>query len=183
LAARLARLERQVNEDQHARIAQAAGGKDLAALSADLLNSIDADATSQQAIEQFKIPEGQEPTEQQITQVEQERMRAALKPFLNPKLRGVILDTLMQIWRMHPDGSDQEQITKEQDHNHWFPHISPNGTMMLYLAFDKSVASSDHPENKDVAIHLVDLRSGKHRHVQTVRWARHNQCPILVCQQ
>ena len=66
----------------------------------------------------------------------------------------------MQIWRMHPDGSDQGQVTKEEDHNHWFPHISPNGAMMIYLAFDKSVASGDHPENKDVAIHLVDLRSG-----------------------
>ena len=67
---------------------------------------------------------------------------------------------MMQIWRMHPDGSEQEQVTKEEDHNHWFPHISPNGTQMLYLAFDKSVASGDHPENKDVAIHLVDLRTG-----------------------
>ncbi|MBS0209482.1 MAG: hypothetical protein JSS27_11035 [Planctomycetes bacterium] len=32
-----------------------------------------------------------EPSEQQVAQVEQERMRAALKPFLNPKLRNMIL--------------------------------------------------------------------------------------------
>ena len=91
LASRLARLEQQVDEDQHARIAQAAGGKDLAALSAGLLHSIDADVTSQQAVEKFNLPSGQEPTEQQIVQVEQERMRAALQPFMNPRLRDVIL--------------------------------------------------------------------------------------------
>jgi hypothetical protein len=64
----------------------------------------------------------------------------------------------MQIWRMQDDGSGQEQMT-DDEFNNWFPHISPNGTMLVYLAFDKSVASGDHPENKDVAIHLVDLRS------------------------
>ncbi len=93
LAARLARLEQEVDEDQQAMIAQASGGKDLATLSAELLHSIDADVTTQQAIATFEIPTGQEPTEKQVEQIEQERMRAALKPFLNPKLREVILAT------------------------------------------------------------------------------------------
>jgi type I restriction enzyme R subunit len=93
LASRLARLEQEVNEDQQAMIVQASGGKNLATLSAELLHSIDADVTTQDAIETFKIPEGQEPTEKQVEQIEQERMRAALKPFLNPKLREVILAT------------------------------------------------------------------------------------------
>lgn len=93
LAARLARLEQEVDEDQNANIEKAAGGKDLAVLAAELLHSIDADVTQQQAVEQFGIPDGEEPSEKQVEQIEQERMRAALKPFHDPKLRELILRT------------------------------------------------------------------------------------------
>ncbi len=34
----------------------------------------------------------------------------------------------MQIWRMRPDGSAQEQVT-DDGFNNWFPHISPDGKM------------------------------------------------------
>ena len=65
----------------------------MATLSAELLHSIDPDVTTQEAVEKFKVPEGEEPTEKQVEQVEQERMRAALKPFHDPKLREAILAT------------------------------------------------------------------------------------------
>ncbi len=54
-------------------------------------SSIDPDVNTQQAVEKFSFPPDQEPTEKQLQQVEQERMRAALKPFHNPKLRNAIL--------------------------------------------------------------------------------------------
>jgi type I restriction enzyme R subunit len=44
------------------------------------------------AVEKFQVPQGQEPTEQQLQQVEQDQMREALKPFHNPKLRNTILE-------------------------------------------------------------------------------------------
>ncbi len=40
----------------------------------------------------------------------------------------------MQIWRMKPDGSAQEQITFDQYHN-WFPHISPDGKWIVFISF------------------------------------------------
>ena len=61
--------------------------------STQLLKSIDADEVTKQAVQTFKIPEGQEPTETQLEKVEQERMQQALKPFTNPKLRNAILET------------------------------------------------------------------------------------------
>jgi Tol biopolymer transport system component len=67
---------------------------------------------------------------------------------------------LMQIWRMHPDGSAQEQITKDENSNNWFPHVSPNGQFLIYLSYDKSVPAGAHPEGKDVALHLMNLRTG-----------------------
>jgi type I restriction enzyme R subunit len=91
LASRLARLEREVDLEQETAIAQASGGKNLAALSAELLRSIDADEVTHQAAEKFQVPNDQEPTEKQASQIEQERMRQALKPFHNPKLRDIIL--------------------------------------------------------------------------------------------
>jgi type I restriction enzyme, R subunit len=93
LAARLSRLDRQLAPAQQTAIAQAAGGKALPALCAELLKSIDADEITKQAVEKFQVPKGQEPTEKQLQQVEQDRMRTALKPFHSPKLRTAILDT------------------------------------------------------------------------------------------
>jgi len=104
LAARLARLDQQIDQDQRIALANAAGGKDLAALSADLLHSIDADVSTRQAVDQFKLADDQEPTDKQIEQIEQQRMRAALKPFHNPKLRDVILATRQSL----------EQVIDEQ---------------------------------------------------------------------
>lgn len=91
LAARLARLDRELSAPQRAVIAKEAGGKDIVTLCTTLLESIDADVTTKNAVEKFKLPEGQEPTEKQLQEVEQEQMREALKPFHNPKLRNTIL--------------------------------------------------------------------------------------------
>jgi hypothetical protein len=63
----------------------------------------------------------------------------------------------MQIWRMKADGSAQEQLTKD-DLNNWFPHISPNGQQMVFLTYEKGVV--DHPENKDVQLKVMNLRTG-----------------------
>jgi type I restriction enzyme R subunit len=104
LASRLARLEQEVDHDQEAAIADAAGGKNLAALSAELLRSIDADEVTHQAAEKFGIPDDQEPTDKQASQIEQDRMRVALKPFHDPKLRDLILATKR----------DLEQVIDEQ---------------------------------------------------------------------
>lgn len=91
LAARLSRLDLQVDPQQSASIQTESAGKSLSDLSATLLNSIDADTNTQLAVQQFEIPTGQEPTPEQVKQVEQQQMSAALKPFHNPKLREAVL--------------------------------------------------------------------------------------------
>jgi hypothetical protein len=64
----------------------------------------------------------------------------------------------MQIWRMHPDGTAQEQVTHDE-WNNWFPHFSPDGKWMVMLSYDASVAG--HPENKDVMLRLMSMSDGK----------------------
>ena len=64
----------------------------------------------------------------------------------------------MQIWRMHADGSNQERVTTD-DSNDWFPHPSPDGKWMVFLAYDRDVKG--HPENKNVALRLMSLSDNK----------------------
>jgi type I restriction enzyme R subunit len=92
LAARLARLDRRLTKEQRVKIAECAGGKQLPALVGDLLRSIDADAQAGRAAEKFKLPPGQEPTQEQRDKVEQEMVAEALKPFHKAKLRNTVLD-------------------------------------------------------------------------------------------
>ena len=66
----------------------------------------------------------------------------------------------MQIWRMKPDGADQEQVTSD-DFNNWFAHPSPDGRWIAFLSFAKDVAG--HPANKDVTLRLMSVSDKKIR--------------------
>ena len=65
----------------------------------------------------------------------------------------------MQIWRMKPDGSGQEQITFDE-HNDWFPHISPDGKWIVFISFPTTVAPGDHPFYKRVMLRLMPASGG-----------------------
>jgi Tol biopolymer transport system component len=73
---------------------------------------------------------------------------------------------LMKIWRMHPDGSHQEQVTTDTEYADWFPHPSPDGKQLVFLSFDKSVKG--HPANKDVVLRAMPLAGGKPRVLATL---------------
>ena len=92
LASRLTRLDQKIGKVQRAKIAKEAEGKDLSILSGQLLDAIDPDANEQRAIQLFTLLPDQEPTEEQLDQVEQQAMQTALKPFHNPQLRKAILE-------------------------------------------------------------------------------------------
>jgi type I restriction enzyme, R subunit len=92
LAARLARLDRQLTDDQRQQVAQQSAGTDLHALTANLLGSLDPDAQTKQAQEEFGLTHDQEPTEEQLDQVQGKMMAAALKPLHDPKLRDLIVN-------------------------------------------------------------------------------------------
>jgi Tol biopolymer transport system component len=68
----------------------------------------------------------------------------------------------MQIWRMKPDGTEQEQVTFD-DYNDWFPHPSPDGQWLVFVSYPKGVEG--HPANKDVMLRLMK-REG--REIQTL---------------
>lgn len=61
---------------------------------------------------------------------------------------------LMQLWRMKPDGSEQEQLTGD-GLNNWFPHLSPDGKWIAFVSYGQDVKPADHPYYKHVYIRLL----------------------------
>jgi Tol biopolymer transport system component len=59
---------------------------------------------------------------------------------------------LMQIWRMRADGGELQQMTDDKNSN-WFPHPSPDGKRVLYLAYEPGV--DGHPRDHDVELKLM----------------------------
>lgn len=62
----------------------------------------------------------------------------------------------MKLWRMKPDGSQQEQLTFDE-YNDWFPHLSPEGKWIVFLSFMPDVRADDHPFYKHVYIRKMAI--------------------------
>ncbi|MBC7809186.1 MAG: TolB family protein [Akkermansiaceae bacterium] len=65
----------------------------------------------------------------------------------------------MQIWRMRPDGSAQEQVTDDK-FNNWFPHVSPDGKQIAFLSYNGDIPSNQHPYYKPVYLRLINIEGG-----------------------
>jgi Tol biopolymer transport system component len=69
---------------------------------------------------------------------------------------------LMQVWRMKADGSEQTQMTFDENRNSWFPHLSPDGKTVVYISYAKEdVAPGDHPANKNVELAVIPAEGGR----------------------
>ena len=66
----------------------------------------------------------------------------------------------MQIWRMKPDGSEQEQLTFDE-YNNWFPHVSPDGQWIVFISYNRDIRPDDHPFYKRVTIRLMPANGGQ----------------------
>jgi Tol biopolymer transport system component len=63
----------------------------------------------------------------------------------------------MQIWRIRTDGSDPQQMTDDERWN-WFPHPSPDGKNVLYVAYEGGVEG--HPRDKEVELRMLPAEGG-----------------------
>ena len=108
LGARLARLDRQLDDQQRDEIAALAGGRKLPELTKALLDAVDNEIQHQRAREKFQLGEDQHPTEEQLNDVERELAFDAVKPFFDPKLR----DKLINIRRLNEQIIDE--VTPDQ---------------------------------------------------------------------
>lgn len=68
----------------------------------------------------------------------------------------------MQVWRMKADGKDQTQMTFDEDMNSWFPHISPDGRKVVYIAYhDYEVEPGAHTANQNVQLRMIPAEGGE----------------------
>lgn len=68
----------------------------------------------------------------------------------------------MQVWRMKANGKEQTQMTFDKDMNSWFPHISPDGEKVVYIAYhDYEVAPGDHTPNQNVQLRMILAKGGE----------------------
>ena len=68
----------------------------------------------------------------------------------------------MQIWRIKPDGSGQEQMTSD-NYNNWFPHLSPDGKWILMISFPPDIDPNSHPGYKRVMLRIMPVTGGEPR--------------------
>jgi Tol biopolymer transport system component len=68
----------------------------------------------------------------------------------------------VQLWRVRPDGSDLEQMTRDNRVN-WFPHPSPDGKHVAYLAYEEGTRG--HPANRNVELRLLPAAGGAPQHL------------------
>jgi len=62
----------------------------------------------------------------------------------------------MQAWRMKADGSEQTQMTFHTDRHSWFPHISPDGKLVVYITYKVGdLEPNQHLANKNVDLRLM----------------------------
>ena len=62
-----------------------------------------------------------------------------------------------QIYRIRPDGSEMMRMSQDERVN-WFPHPSPDGRHVLYLAYPEGTRF--HPPGLDVELRLMDANGG-----------------------
>lgn len=68
----------------------------------------------------------------------------------------------MQLWRMKPDGTGNEQLTFDENNN-WFPHLSPDGKWIVFISFPKEINPDSHPSYKRVTLKLMPASGGAPR--------------------
>ena len=66
----------------------------------------------------------------------------------------------MDLWRVRPDGTAPTRMTDDERVN-WFPHPSPDGRHVLYLAYPEG--TEHHPRDLDVELRLLTAEGGEPR--------------------
>jgi type I restriction enzyme R subunit len=106
IAARLARLNKTLEDEEKAEIQKRSGGQSLTAITTSLVNSLDADKHVEQAKKDNKT---EQPSAEQIQQAAEKLIQEAVKPLHNPELRKVLIE-LKQMHEQTIDNVSQDKV-------------------------------------------------------------------------
>jgi type I restriction enzyme R subunit len=106
IAARLARLNKTLEDDEKAEIQKRSGGQSLTSITTSLVNSLDADKHVEQAKKDNKT---EQPSAEQIQKAAAKLIQEAVKPLHNPELRKVLIE-LKQMHEQTIDNVSQDKV-------------------------------------------------------------------------
>lgn len=174
LGAKLARLQLEITPADEELITQQTAGATLDQLSKRLISAIDVDEVDHAVREQFQLADGVELTDQQLDQVEQERCRAAVKPFHNPKLRQVIVE----IQARQRQYIDEQNLDKLRFAG--FDASAKEKAQSLITSFAHFIAENKQEVEALQVLYSQPYRAGlKFRHVKELA-AKLNKPPFFV---
>jgi type I restriction enzyme, R subunit len=111
LASRLARLAKQCGPEEQARIAEASGGVNLAAICAAIVDGLDPDRQIADARDAFAVPPDAEPTEAQVKHAAETLLKRATQPLaVKPALRAMLLDIKRELEQVIDEVSEDELL-------------------------------------------------------------------------
>ena len=111
LASRLSRLDKQCGPDEHKRIAEAADGVSLTHIARAIVDGLDPDRQLEQARDTFKVPEDQEPSEDQLKQAAETLLKRATEPIATkPALRELLQDIKREVEQVIDEISQDELL-------------------------------------------------------------------------
>ncbi|MGI8546576.1 MAG: type I restriction-modification enzyme R subunit C-terminal domain-containing protein [Gemmatimonadaceae bacterium] len=111
LASRLARLSQQCGPEEHARFVDVSGGPDLPDLCRAIVDGLDPDRQLAEARRDFAVPEGGEPTEQQLKRTAETLLKRATEPLATrPALRTLIQDLKREVEQVIDEVSEDELL-------------------------------------------------------------------------
>ena len=87
LANRLARLNNEIDDKERQKFKEESGGKSISEVIHELFDAFNPDKNIEQAKIEFKVPENEDPTEEQLLKVQEKAAFEAAKVFEKPKLR------------------------------------------------------------------------------------------------
>jgi type I restriction enzyme R subunit len=114
LASRIARIDKQCDAEDKRQIAEVGGGVTLGEIASNLLQAVDPDVQDAAARTMFGLPDGVEPTDEQLKEASKPIKLEAIKELASrPKLRKLILD-LRQKFEQVVDEVSQDQLLDDQ---------------------------------------------------------------------
>ena len=111
LASRLARLDRHCGPEEQARVGEASGGPSLGDLCGAIVGGLDPDRQIAEARRLFEVPDGAEPTEQQVGQAAEVLLKRAVEPLATkPELRNLLVELKRELEQVIDEVSVDELL-------------------------------------------------------------------------
>jgi type I restriction enzyme R subunit len=111
LASRLARLSKKCGKEENDRVAAASGGVRLPDLCRELVDGLDPDRQIEEARRVFNVPDGAEPTGEQVKQATETLLQRATEPLATkPALRTLLQDLKREVEQVIDEVTQDELL-------------------------------------------------------------------------